>query len=162
STEFMPLQNRNMCIIVHIYGDAPVYVLGELIMSKSNVFGWLKQGWSQFLDPAREERVNGFVQHVHRALSKQRQDFDFHRTAAELGILSDDLPVVVRRLFAKCIEKAWDDQELTDKENKSLKWIAQKIGLPELEARRVMMERALDEFERVFDATLADGRIDDQ
>ena len=90
-------------------------------MSKSNVFGWLRKGWTNLVDPEREARLSGFVGQVHKLLSAERERFDFQSSADGLGIPSEERDDVVRRLFEKCVDKAWSDAELTEKEIRKAK-----------------------------------------
>ncbi len=131
-------------------------------MKKPNVFSLLKKGWTKFTDPERENRLGEFTKYVHRALSEERKNFDFHLIADRLHIPEDERQEVIERLFKKCVERAWSDGELSETESRSLKWIGQKIGLSDSEANRLMVDRALDEFDKIFCESLNDGQIDDR
>lgn len=121
---------------------------------------WLKRGWTKFVDPEREKRLDEAVSRVHGELKRQLKEFKFSEVAAKYDIEEGDRPVVAERVYQRCAERAWSDDELSDKEAKSLSWIATCLEIPSASKQRLHEEVASSVLGRVFDRAMSDGTID--
>ncbi|MBC8114130.1 MAG: HNH endonuclease [Candidatus Saccharimonas sp.] len=121
---------------------------------------WLKRGWTKFVDPEREKRLDEAVSRVHGELKRQLKEFKFSVIADKYDIEEDDRPVVAERVYQRCVERAWSDDELSDKEAKSLSWIATCLEIPAASKQRLHEDVASSVLGRVFDRAMVDGTID--
>jgi hypothetical protein len=130
-------------------------------MTAKRVLSFLQKGWTAFVDPDREQRLESGVTAVHKRLAAQRESFDFVAVLKQLEIPLDDRQEIGRRVFLKCLERAWGDDVVTEKEQRSLAWVASKLMISELEVSRIQREKAEGIFERVLADAFADGVLDD-
>lgn len=130
-------------------------------MSTKRVLSFLQKGWTAFVDPDREERLSRGVASIQRALSDQRDAFDLAAIVEKHQIDPEDRAEIVRRVYQKCLTKAWSDGEISTKELRTLDWVAKHLRLSEQDASQLKREQA----ERVFAAVLSDafqdGVLDD-
>lgn len=130
-------------------------------MTAKRVLSFLQKGWTSFTDPGREDRLNHGVAVVHKELSLQRDSFDFENVLPKLDISSEDHDEIARRIFLKCISKAWSDEVITGKEQRSLAWIAKKLLISDGEASRLQRDHAENIFASRLAAAFTDGVLDD-
>lgn len=130
-------------------------------MTTKRALSFLQKGWTAFVDPGREDRLKQGASAVHRELSSQRESFDFNAALAKLEIPIEDRDEIARRLFVKCLSKAWSDDVVTDKEQRSLAWIAKKLSISESEASRLQRDQAESVFAAKLASAFADGVLDD-
>lgn len=135
--------------------------LGPDEMAKRNVLGWLQSGWTAFVDPERDERIERFTKQTHRKLAELKESFDFRSVSLELEIPSTDEQDVRSKVYRTCVERAWNDLTLTDKEARSLLWVASKLGLAHDDRARIDREFGHSLLERMLASFLDDGSIDD-
>ncbi len=121
---------------------------------------WLKRGWTKFVDPEREKRLDEAVSRVHGELKRQLKEFKFSVVADKYDIEEGDRPVVAERVYQRCVERAWSDDELSDKEAKSLGWIATCLEIPVASKQQLHEDVASGVLGRVFDRAMVDGTID--
>ena len=93
-------------------------------MNKRNVLKWLGNSWNKIVDPDREKRILDISKYVHRLLAEKRQDFNFSEAISSYAIDESDISGVQEKVYTTCVERAWKDLELTDKEARSLEWVA--------------------------------------
>lgn len=130
-------------------------------MTTKRVLSFLQKGWTAFVDPGREDRLNQCTSAVHRELSSQRENFDFMTTLAKLQIPLEDQEEIARRVFMKCLSKAWSDEIVTEKEQRSLAWIAKKLLISDHEASHYQREQSENVFAAKLAAAFADGILDE-
>ena len=130
-------------------------------MSKRNVLGWLQSGWTAFVDPERKERLERSTKQIHRRLAEARDSFSFQAVLAELGIPSSDVREVQTNIYQTCVERAWSDLTLTEKESKSLLWVASKLELANEDRLRLDRDFGHTLVEKLLASFLDDGVIDD-
>jgi hypothetical protein len=126
-----------------------------------NVLKWLENSWGQIVDPDRDKRIQDISKYVHRLLAEKRQDFDFREAIASYSIDESDIPGVQERVYSTCVERAWKDLELTDKEARSLEWVASKLSIPHSERKRINSEFGHQHIQMLVATFLGDGFIDD-
>jgi hypothetical protein len=130
-------------------------------MTKRRVLSFLQKGWTAFVDPGREDRLNHGASAVHRELSSLRGEFDYQAALAKLEIPLEDREEVAHRIFLKCISKAWSDDVVTEKEQRSLEWIAKKLSISDQEASRIQLEQVENAFATKLASAFADGVLDE-
>lgn len=130
-------------------------------MATKRVLSFLQKGWTAFVDPGREQRLEEATSAMHKQLASQRESFELIAASESIGIQQDDQKEVARRVFKKCIVRAWNDEIVTEKEQKSLAWVAKKLAIPESESSRIQGEHAYQIFSVTLGSALADGVLDD-
>jgi hypothetical protein len=130
-------------------------------MSTKKVLNLLQRGWTALVDPDREERLQRGVALVHRALSEQRDNFNLEATLARHQIDEADRDEIARRIYQKCVTKAWSDTELSSKELRTLEWVAQHLRLSGQETARILREQAETVFASILAQAFQDGILDD-
>ena len=130
-------------------------------MAVKLALSWLKQGWTTFVDPSREKRLEDYTIDLHKQLAQLKSKFQFSVAAELLEIDEVERPEVARRLYSRCLVKAWSDGEITDQENRSLNWLSEALGLPENEVATLMRERAQSTFSSSLAKSFSDGVLDD-
>ena len=130
-------------------------------MNKRKVLTWLENSWGKIVDPDREKRIKDISKYVHRLLAEKRQEFEFSEAIASYSIDESDIPGVQESVYTTCVERAWKDLELTDKEARSLEWVASKLGIPHSERKRINSEFGHQHIQMLMANFLDDGSIDD-
>jgi hypothetical protein len=130
-------------------------------MSTKRVLSFLQKGWTAFVDPDREERLSRGVSIIHRALSEQRDAFDLATTAGKHQIDLEDWAEIARRIYQKCLTKAWGDGEVSAKELRTLDWVAKHLRLSEQDASQQKREQAEKVFAAVLSDAFSDGVLDE-
>lgn len=128
--------------------------------SAKKLFGWLGSAVSGVLDPDRERRLQEYVAKVDGEVTRLRQAFDFSKAATQLGIDAGDRPVVAERLYRRFLERAWKDQQITEREKELLAWIAGTLGLSDRNTSALNLEYATSVFRRVLGQATSDGHVD--
>jgi hypothetical protein len=131
-------------------------------MAAKKILSWLQTGWTNFVDPEREERLTRQVSSMHKELAAKRGEFDLTASVSRLEISQEDIPEVTRRLYCKCLSSAWNDDELTDKEHRSLTQIATLLRLPPSMTNELMREEGARVFEKTLARAFEDGVLDDK
>lgn len=130
-------------------------------MAGKHVLSWLQKGWTMFVDPEREKRLDELVKATHKAMSVERGEFNFDKTVKTLGIADEDVPEVARRLFKKCLLKAWEDDELSEREQRSLAAIAKRLNVPTEEVTMLQRMEAKRVFGAIVTKAFVDGNLSD-
>lgn len=130
-------------------------------MSTKRALSWLQNGWTAFVDPDREQRLERNASAVHKLLVEQRAEFRYQTAADRLDIDAEERAEVARRLFGRCAVKAWNDGDLTDKEHRSLVWIGESLELSPDQITATMREHAVAAFSNAMAAAFADGVLTD-
>jgi uncharacterized membrane protein YebE (DUF533 family) len=129
--------------------------------SAKGILKWLGSAVSSVVDPDREQRLQGYVATVDAEIARVRQGFDFAKAAMQFGIEAGDQPVVAERLYRRFLERAWKDQQITERERELLAWIAKALGLSESMTASLNLEFATAAFRRVLAQAMSDGRVDE-
>lgn len=130
-------------------------------MTKRNVLKWLSAGWTAIVDPEKETRVSDFAKKVHRRLADERDAFDFQTVCETLEVPESDIPQIRERVYRTCVERAWSDMELTEKESRSLAWVSSKLILNEESRARVDRDFGSELVTKLLATYMTDGTIDE-
>jgi hypothetical protein len=128
-------------------------------MSARGLGGWLKGKVQVLLDPDREERINRFASRLHKQLSQLKRQFVLSDALAAVDVPPGDQADVCRRVFERCVDKAWDDLVLSPQEAASLQWIASALELGPRAEQAVKLAKGKSLFEGVLDQCLAHSGI---
>lgn len=130
-------------------------------MSAKRALSWLHRGWTLFVDPERDKRIESFTAMLHRDLAAQKKKFQFSTAADQYGIDEIDRIEVRDRLFEKCLTRAWNDGEISDQEARSLDWISVALGLSQVQVMAMKRKYAAQYFSSSLAAAFVDGVLDD-
>jgi hypothetical protein len=130
-------------------------------MSARGLGGWLKGKVQVLLDPDKENRINKSASRLHKQLSQLKRQFVLDDAMAALEIPEGDQAEVRLRVYARCVDRAWDDQALTAQEHASLKWIASALELGPKVEDEVKLSKGKSLFEAILDQGLVVSGIDD-
>jgi hypothetical protein len=122
--------------------------------------GWLKSSASRLLDPQRDARVNAAAKEIERRLVEHRDGFELRTHTVDLGLFSDEVHVAAEETFTAVVKRAWRDGDLTDKERRSLTWIASRLGIQPKRAETIVREAGVEAFGATLDRAIADGRLE--
>lgn len=124
-------------------------------MSSRGLAGWLKGKVGLILDPDKEERIDRFAVRLHKQLSQMKRQFVLSEAIAALDVHAGDQADVRRRVYERCVDRAWEDLQLSPQEDASLKWIASVLELgPKIE-KAVKLDKGKSLFEAILDQCLA-------
>jgi uncharacterized membrane protein YebE (DUF533 family) len=129
-------------------------------MTNRGLVGWLKNRVHDFVDPERQERTDKLSLRLHKRISEQRHEFNLETAAERLNIDEADRDEVCRKVYVRCVDQAWKDLELTDKELRSLEWMAQVLRLDPTGVADCHRLKGRAIFETLLSRALEDGHID--
>lgn len=130
-------------------------------MAKATVLKWFQRGWESFLDPERKSRVNEISSLLRREIGNRKSKFSLHALTNELGIDPDDLRLACKSAYRAYLQRALEDNLLTDAERRSLNWVADALQLSPEERREVDTEVTHMAFGRALLSATEDGYIDE-
>ena len=70
---------------------------------------WLKSASTNLIDPNREAVLADHTHRIEDALFRDPNSFDLDRAARSLGVLPENLPAIVQRIYRRATEKVWSD-----------------------------------------------------
>jgi hypothetical protein len=125
----------------------------------SKVFQWLRTTTTRILDPGREQRVAELAGAIGQELSELKRDFNLSRSTLRLGILPEDVPLVVDSVYEASVQRAWRDEVISPKERATLDLIGRLLELPPQRQRKVELRTGLGVFQQALGKALADGAL---
>jgi hypothetical protein len=91
---------------------------------------WVRHGIEDVLTLGKSSELREFADRLHRELSRKKLEFSFEESCVALQIPPDDQPDVAAIVFQRCIDRAWEDGDLTAKERRSLDWLQTSLKIP--------------------------------
>jgi hypothetical protein len=122
---------------------------------------WIKGNTTRLLDPNRDARIANAASHLERELAAQRKNFTLSAALKGVELFDEDVPLATRRAYSSLVQRAWRDGELTEGEQKTLKWAAHSLGLSEQLARDLQRDLGLTAFQETLAHAIDDGVLDD-
>ncbi|HEX8522847.1 MAG TPA: HNH endonuclease signature motif containing protein [Tepidisphaeraceae bacterium] len=123
------------------------------------LLNWIAQNTIRVLDPDRTARVDTAAAQLERLLAEQRKEFRLDDAVQRLEIYREEIPLVTANVFKSLLGRAWRDATITEGERKTLSWAGNALAISPEQQRKLEHEVALDAFERVLAAAMADGTI---
>jgi hypothetical protein len=130
-------------------------------MSARGLGGWLKGKVQVLLDPDKEERINGFAILLHKQLSQLKRQFVLADAMAAFDVPAGDQAGVRRRVYERCVDRAWEDLALSPQEGASLKWIASAMELGPTVEHAIRLAKGKSLFEAILDQCLSRAGIEE-
>jgi hypothetical protein len=130
-------------------------------MESSKLLGWLKQGWISFVDPEREQRIHAATAIVTRALAKQKRDFSLKSTILAAHVRPEEAHDVCLAVYEQCLNRAWSDMEISEREERTLIWTASALQLSANDVTQLRKRKGIESFGKLLSRAIADGMVDD-
>lgn len=111
------------------------------------------------LEAPKEERLASYVDRIDVEFARLRQQFDFEKTAAILGISDSDRPRVAERVYRRFLDRSWNDSALSPREAELLSWVARTLGLSAKTVSELNKQAAGQVFKTSLSKAIADGRV---
>src|SRR6185436_16799220 len=110
------------------------------------IASWFKNTVTTFLDPERESRVETLVKAIQRGIQAQGQQFNLDHALLRQELTPPDLHEAKIRVYRGALERGWAYGELTAGEQRTAKWLAERLSFHEDEARTLNIEQARKTF----------------
>ncbi len=129
-------------------------------MASKHVLGWLKKGWTAFVDPQKEQRLKGYVSAIHKDIASKREQFSLEAISSELD-MGDETEEACLLVYEKFVLKAWSDSALTESEKKNLRLIARLLEIENSAGEELIQKKGVEVFTEELSKAFADGVLDD-
>src|SRR5688572_25649213 len=106
-------------------------------MSIRNAWSWFRSRFEAQPDPQFDKWLWWAGQQVMTQLSERRSAFKLEESLASIQADPRYGAFIADRTYRLFLKKAWADLEVTDKERKTLQWIASTLGIQPQEARDI-------------------------
>ena len=130
-------------------------------MPAKRVLSLFQKGWTAIIDPGREERLARGTSLVHRDLSNDRDEFDLGRSLTKHELTDEDAEEIARRIFQKCLVKAWSDEAVSPQEQRTLMWVAKRLRIGPDTAKTLQQTFAEEVFASALGEAFQDGQLED-
>ncbi|MFN0052564.1 MAG: hypothetical protein ACKV0T_10240 [Planctomycetales bacterium] len=129
-------------------------------MEGKKLLGWIKHGWTKFVDPERDERIRKQSAQLNRILASEKRAFSLKSALAALAIEPEDRDAVCESVYEQCVDRAWGDLQLSDAEKRTLEWVAPALQLSAEVMGRIHARKGMDVFGSLLVQAIQDGRVD--
>ena len=127
-----------------------------------NLVKWFKKTVRNVVDPQRQERVSAIAEHLYRNLQQHRKTFDL-KVSLGAGDLADNEVIEAKEaVFTRILDRVWDDNIVTEKELRTIKWVQQALELDDKNAGRIREQYAKERFQVGLAKAMEDGVLDDE
>lgn len=128
-------------------------------MEGKKLLGWMKQGWSKFVDPERELRIRNGAALLNRSLASNKRNFNLNAALADADVEPDDRGAVCETVYEQCVDRACRDLELSESEARTLGWVAPALQLPAETVQRIHSQKGTAVFGSLLAEAIVDGKI---
>lgn len=137
---------------------APPTALRNHAMPKQFV-KWVTAAVGNLIDPERDDRVKALAGSLSRGLKEEQKAFSISRFKAQHQHHPRELADAVQLVFRRLLERLWNDQLLTEKENLQLDWVQKCLEIPASETAALRTEFATAHFRTALAQAMQDGQL---
>jgi tellurite resistance protein len=123
----------------------------------TRMWSWLRTQFEPKPDPQLEALVRWYAQQVSDRLIAWQAGFDLATTLAELEAEPEFHEAIADRAYRLFLRRAWSDGTVTEREQKTLAWVASKLEIDPVRAAEINDYTATSLFTRLLDKALQDG-----
>ncbi len=123
---------------------------------------WLKTAARQVFDPDHEERIKELSALLYRSMQTSGDKFTLRRFKREHDYTDKDIELAKRRVYQTLLVRAWQDDKVTDAEQKTLNWVASHLEIPSSETRELRLSAAREHFAAALSRALDDGVLTEE
>jgi len=126
----------------------------------STFLKWLKSGVEKLIDPEKQLRVERVAKLLRREISNKKDQFSLSATLAGKDLIPADILAAKEDVYRGYLVRFWEDQSITEKEDRTLSWLQKVLELNEKVIRQLHEEYGKAAFEIVLGQSMQDGYID--
>jgi tellurite resistance protein len=128
--------------------------------SMKQISSWFKNAVTSFFDPEREFRIKNLVHAIHTGIQKQGPAFALEQAVSQIEHSDEDLREAKERVYRVALERGWSDGQLTTGEQKTAKWLAERLRLAPETSRNIDFEQARKCFGLALSHAMEDGVLE--
>lgn len=117
--------------------------------------------WTSVVNPGQDERVAFIVSLIGKELHARRSAFDLDQVLQPIGCTTNELTVATKVYYERLLVKFWRKGIPSDKQKKTLAFVAEKLGLKSGDVSRWNEAIAATYFGALVAEVLADGVVTD-
>jgi hypothetical protein len=122
---------------------------------------WIKNAARQVFDPDHEERIRELATLLYKNMQTAGDRFSIVLFKRQNEYSDRDIELAKRRIYQTLLNRAWQDDKVTEAEHKALNWVVAQLQIPHPEARDLQLAVARDRFAAALSAALDDGVLED-
>jgi len=123
---------------------------------------WIEEKTASLLGPDREQRIETLAKDIEKGLKNQREQFELKAALPDAVYTENDLNAAIDRVYQRKVAEVWGDGKLTKREQRTLRFIADKLGVGFTHAAELVKTQGIKEFGRRLAAALEDGEISER
>ena len=122
---------------------------------------WIKRAVQKVLDPDHDERIQEVATLLHKSLLAERDAFSIQQFKDKCNYTEHDLKAAKGKIYRPYLERAWNDDVVTQAERKTLAWLAQRLEMQSADVQGLEADVARKHFSDAFQHAVTDGVIDE-
>lgn len=123
--------------------------------------GWIKKAVDSLVDPEKEQRLAVLVHTIQHGLSAKKQAFSLAEAIQGIDAKPTDLEQAKEHVYRTLMDRGWKDGMLTESEQSTAKWVAQRLEMTPAQVKSINLEFAKNHFARALAQAMDDGVLDD-
>ena len=101
---------------------------------------WIKRAVKNVVDPDRELCIEEISALLQRELQDAKDGFSIQDFVDRVNYTVPDIDIAKCATFRKILDRAWKDDQVTEAERKTLRWVVDKLAIPKDEAASIQQE----------------------
>src|SRR5438552_272586 len=96
---------------------------------------WIKSAARQVFDPDHDERIKELAALLYKSMQTAGEKFSLVLFKRQYEYTDKDIELAKRRIYQTLLNRAWQDDKVTEVEQKTLNWVVARLQIPNAEAK---------------------------